>query len=261
MCLVKQNKYFFLFGLVLFFSACTTTQKVSNPYTHIEDQKVVEILKKSFTTLGGLKNWNNIQELHYDKQSTLLFESGEVENSTFQYHDYFYNKKEIKISWDATDGSKHEMISKDGNPAKYIDGKLDPNAKTASLKTSLATTLFVINVPFKMMDEGVILSYAGTDVLEDGKKVEVIKAVYDPEKYANHNKPDTWWYYFNAQDFRMEAYLISHDGRYSYIRNTGYDKAGDFIVPSSRESYRVDENRKILFVRATYTYDNWLVKQ
>ena len=74
-----------------------------------------------------------------------------------------------------------------------------------------ATSLFVINVPFKMMDKGVTLSYAGSDILEDGKKVEVIKGIYNPEKHANHTKPDTWWYYFDAKDSRMVAYFIKHD--------------------------------------------------
>lgn len=261
MCLLKQTKYLFLFIVLIIFSSCVVNQKMSNPYSHIKDKKVVEILKKSYATLGGLENWQNIQELHYDKQSTLLLESGEVENRSFQYHDYFYNKNEIRISWKATDGSKHKMVSKNGNPIKYIDEQIDTSANTTALKTSFATSLFVISVPFKMMDQGVTLSYEGSDILEDGKKVEVIKGVYNPDKFANHNKPDTWWYYFDNQDFRMVGYLIQHDGRYSYVRNTGYDSAGNFIFPASRESYRVDENRKILFVRAKYTYDNWLVKQ
>lgn len=250
-----------LFFSLLFLFSCAIQQPSVGRYDHISDKKVVQTLKKSFTTQGGLTAWENIEELHYEKHTKLLYESGEIELETHQKHDYFYGKNpSINISSKTKAGQDQKIVSVDGNAVKYIDGKLDNSTNTKALNTSVTTALFVIGVPFKMMDKGVILSHEGTDKLEDGTAVEVIKAVYNPTENSNHNKPDTWWYYFDSQDFRMVGYLIQHDGRYSYVRNLDYTKVDGFLFPTKRGSYRVNDQREILFTRAEYDYTNWSVK-
>jgi len=218
-------------------------------------------LKKSFTTQGGLIAWENLKELHYEKHTKLLFESGEIELETHQKHDYFYGKNpSINISSNTKKGADQKIVSIDGIAVKYIDGKIADSGDTKALNTSVTTSLFVINVPFKMMDKGVILSHEGMDKLEDGKEVEVIKAIYNPAENTNHNKPDIWWYYFDSKDARLVGYLIKHDGRFSYVRNLDYTKVDGFLFPAKRGSYRVNDQREILFTRAEYEYTNWSLK-
>ena len=256
-----MSRFYFFFVFIFFFSACTTQQKIVDPYAHIGDKKVINTLKKSFATLGGLNNWQHKKELHYEKHTKLYFESGEIENETYQYHDYLYaNNPSVNISWKGKNGSQQKITSIDGKVVKYINGKIDKTVKTESLNTSVTTSLFVIGVPFKMLDKGVTLSHEGKDILEDGQEVEVIKAVYNPSEYAHHTKPDIWWYYFDNQDFKMVAYLIKHDGRFSYVRNLSFTKSNGFLVPIKRGSYRVNSERKILFTRADYEYKNWKIK-
>ena len=256
-----MHHYSILLLTLCLFVSCATPQKITNPYAHLTDQKVVTTLKKSFATLGGLENWQNKKELHYQKHSKLIFESGEIESETLQNHDYYYDKNpSIQISWKDKTNKPHLIKSIDGNAVKHVDGQVDKTANTSALNTSVTVALFVIDVPFKMMDKGVILSHEGIDVLEDGQKVEVIKAVYNADKNTHHTKSDTWWYYFDVKDGRMVAYFIKHDGRYSYIKNLAYTKVDGFLLPTKRGSYRVDEHRKILFTRAEYEYDNWAIK-
>jgi len=257
-----MRPYFILFLSLCLLISCATSQKITNPYAHITDQKVVATLKKSFATTGGLEKWQDKQELHYRKYSKLIFESGEIESETLQNHDYLYGKNpSIQISWKDKSNKAHLIKSIDGNATKYVDGQVDKTAKTSSMNTSVTVALFVIDVPFKMMDKGVVLSHEGMDTLEDGQKVEVIKAIYNADKNAHHTKSDTWWYYFDADDGRMVAYFIKHDGRYSYIKNLAYTTVDGFLFPTKRGSYRVDENRTILFTRAEYVYDNWVIKK
>ncbi len=256
-----MTRYSIFIGCLILLSSCATQQQLVDPYAHINDQKVVGLLKQSFATSGGLSNWQNKKELHYQKHGKLIFESGEIESDVIQQHDYYYqNNPSINISWNGEGGKKHKITSIDGQAKKYIDGQMDESAKTNSLNTTVIVAQFVINVPFKMMDKGVVLSYEGMDTLEDGQKVEVIKAVYNADENAHHTKSDTWWYYFDAKDSRMVAYFISHDGRYSYIKNLTYTKAGGFLLPKTRGSYRADKDRNILFTRAEYEYSNWEVK-
>ncbi|MFK7981236.1 MAG: hypothetical protein AB8G86_14720 [Saprospiraceae bacterium] len=256
-----MTRYFLLLFCFVLLSNCATQQNLVNPYAHIADQKVVTLLKKSFTTSGGLTNWRNKKELHYQKHGKLIFESGEIESEVIQQHDYVYEQNtSININWQTADNKTHQIKSVDWNAVKYIDGQIDHTPKTSSLNTTVNVAHFVIDVPFKMMDKGVALSYEGMDTLEDGQKVEVIKAIYNADTNAHHTKSDIWWYYFDAKDSRMVAYFIKHDGRYSYIKNLSYTKAGGFLFPKARGSYRVDKDRNILFTRAEYAYSNWKVK-
>jgi len=253
------RSFLLLCSIVVLFS-CATKQELINPYAHISDQKVVTLLKKSFATSGELTNWQDKKELHYQKHSQLIFESGEIESEVIQQHDYYYQQNpSINISWTAEE-KNHKIKSVEGQAVKYIDDEVDKTAKTSALNNTVTVALFVIDVPFKMMDKGVMLSYEGLDTLEDGQKVEVIKAIYDADKNTHHTKSDTWWYYFDAKDSRMVAYFIKHDGRYSYIKNLSYTKAGGFLFPKTRGSYRVDQDRNIMFTRAKYEYSDWEVK-
>lgn len=247
--------------LMILFSACKTPEIVENPYSHIPDQKVVESLKKSFATLGGLENWQNKKELHYEKQTKSYLKSGELDWESYQFHDYFYHKNpSININWESEDGKKHKISSKNGNAEKYIDDQLDKSAKTETLNNSVTTSLFVIGVPFKMIDKGVVLSHEGMDSLEDGQEVVVIKAIYNPSDHAHHTTSDVWWYYFDPADYKMVAYLIKHADHYSYIKNLEYTTVNGFVFPQKRISYKVDAERNILNTAAEYAYTNWKIK-
>ncbi|MEM1123717.1 MAG: hypothetical protein AAGJ18_24985 [Bacteroidota bacterium] len=251
-----------LFLFLIFLFSCASQPTDVDRYAHISDQKVVNLLKKCFDTQGGLEAWENKEELHYEKYTKLLLKSGEVEKETYQQHDYYYgDNQSINITATNTAGQAEKIVQTNGKVTKYLDGEVDESVDQKALNTSMTTTLFVVNVPFKLMDKGVVLSYEGKDELEDGQKVEVIKAVYDPTKNANHNKSDVWWYYFAETDTRMVAYLIQHDGRYSYIKNLSYIEADGFLFPKERGSYRTNAEREILFTRAEYAYKNWSVVQ
>ena len=239
---------------------CASTKASLDPYDHIADKKVVTILKQSFATLGGLENWQSKKELHYQKLTRNLEESGETESEVFQSHDYYYgDQASINISWIEDNDEVHKIKSVANQAIKYVDDKSDSSADQATLNNSITVSLFVINVPFKMIDKGVELSYEGKETLEDGQEVDVIKAVYNADTNPHHTKSDLWWYYFDTKDARMVAYFIFHDGHFSYIKNLDYTTVNGFLLPTKRGSYLVDENRQILRKKVDYEYLNWQV--
>jgi len=255
-----MTRIFFLsLSSTLLFS-CASTKNSIDPYSHIDDKEVVAILKKSFKTLGGLENWQNKQELHYEKLTKNLSTSGDIESEIFQSHDYYYgDQTNINISWKEDGKEAHRIESIDNQATKYVANQRDRSADQATLDNSITVSLFVINVPFKLIDEGIELTYEGTETLEDGQQVDVIKAVYDADKHPHHTKSDLWWYYFDKEDARMVAYFIFHDGHYSYIKNLDYTTVSGFLVPTKRRSYLVNENRKILHTKVEYEYLSWNV--
>lgn len=231
----------------------------SDPYGHIKDNEARALLQKGIERAGGLEAWNNLQTLHFEKYFALYDSTGAVETEARQVHDYrFLPNQQINISWNAG-GALHKMVYENGQAGKTIDGQIDASANAPSLLNNVLSATFVISIPFKLLDEGTELRYLGVDTLEDNQVVEVLQANYHPDEHDNLTTPDTWHHYFDRDDFTLVAYKVRHADHYSYVKNLGYTTAGGFLFPTERVSYRVDEDRNILYLRAAYEYSDYEV--
>lgn len=269
MKIIMNRTFFLAFYCFLLFiiSSCLDEnlekepQKEVNPFEHISDSKVIDILTKAFEKAGGLERWNNLEKIHFEKHFALFDSTGAVEMEVKQQHDYYFKpKNEIKISWKDKEGSLNEIISKDNAIVKKINGKVDESANAESLKNTILSSTFVAGIPFKLLDEGPQLSYDGIDTLRSGKTVHVLKAVYNPENHDNHSTPDIWWHYFDENDYRQLGYMVQHIDHFSYIENLTFTKANDFPLTETRKSYRVDSLKNILYLRAEYDYSGYDLK-
>ena len=247
-------------GIISFSCQNQKTTIDPDPYQHIQDQQASTLLQKAINQAGGLDNWNRIQELYFKKYTALYEESGVTEAEARQTHQYQYQPKEkVRISWNI-DTLGYLVTFQDGQLKRLINGQPDASANLKSLMNSLLSATFVIGIPFKLLDEGAELSYAGSDILEDGQEVEVLKVTYNPAEHNNHSTPDTWWHYFSKKDFKQVGYMVQHADHFSYVKNLSYVKADGFLFPKERESYRVDSLRNLLYLRAKYEYSNFAVK-
>ncbi|MEN0003320.1 MAG: hypothetical protein AAF798_04230 [Bacteroidota bacterium] len=239
----------------------TTTTAPADPYAHIEDQAASVLLKKAIDRAGGLEAWNKLKRLSFQKFYSLFDEAQQVEKSAQQQHHYFYQpKKMVEIQW-LEKGKVHQIVQDGNRVSKLINAQVDATAKTESLLKTIESATFVVSIPFKLLDKGVALSYAGKDTLDNGKAVEVLKAVYNPSTHDTHTTPDTWWHYYDAADYTFVGYMVQHADHYSYVLNTTFEEKGGFIFPKDRKSYRVDAERNKLYLRAEYAYANYVVKQ
>ena len=263
---IRTNQLFAIHTLVLLSILLWTCQSKNspdtfvNPFESIHDTKAKQLLQKAVEKAGGLSTWQNLQELHFQKHFLLLDSNGTAEQNVLQQHDYIFGpKREIKISW-VENEAFHEIKALDQEVAKTINGAADTLAKPTSLKNTVLSATFVISIPFNLLDEGAELSYAGQDTLEDNRVVEVLKVAYNPEKHANHSTPDTWWHYFDHKDYTHLGYMVQHADHYSYVRNLSFLTEGGILFPKERESYRVDNLRNILYLRAKYLYKDYTLK-
>ena len=252
--------------LLLFIAALQACQQneektapPSGPYAHIQDAQARELLRKGIERAGGLEAWNDIRELHFEKYYVLYDSSGTVENEARQTHDYLFQPEEqVNISWIAY-GAQHQMVYRDEQVIKMVDGEVDTSANPQSLLNNVLSATFVITIPFKLLDKGTELRYLGLDTLEDDQIVEVLQATYNPDEYDHHSTPDVWHHYFDREDYKLVAYMVQHADHYSYVKNLSYTSAGGFIFPKERNSYRVDSARSILYLRAEYEYTDYEV--
>ena len=135
--------------------ACNNTakQKSNQSSKEITAQQVVN---NAINTAGTLEKWKNIAQLSYTKKSRLLLENGEVESEVVQQHHYTLKpKKEIRISW--TVGDDHYLLLQNHtNSFKFKNDSLI--AQGNAVKTSINSAVYVLGMPFKLLDNGTQLS-------------------------------------------------------------------------------------------------------
>jgi len=186
-------------------------------------------------------------------------EDGSVEKGAKQFHEYSFFPKKIKIESKEGETQK-DLIFEKGKAIQKVDGKLNSEAKQESLMNSIYTSTFVIEIPFKFLDKGAEISYAGLDTLKTGEAVEVLRVDYHPKKHNNLTTEDTWWLYFNEKDYRLHGYMVKHKDHHSYVKNLTMTTEKGFLFPTHRKSYRVDTDRNILYLRAEYFYKDYAVE-
>jgi len=240
--------------------SCNTTKSVQNPISSITEPELQSVMQKAFTAMGGLSNWQSKKSIHFDKKTELYLASGDIEKATFQKHDYYEQpNSKVEISWRENEAA-HLLQFEDGKAQKKINGKIDTSAKTNSIKNSIMASTFVIGIPFNLIDEGTVLSYEGIQTMVNGKKVHVVKAVYNPDISANHTKSDIWWHYFDEKTYEQLGYKVQLVDHTSYVENLTFERVGGFLLTTTRKSWRLDEEGNKLYLRAAYEYSNFEVK-
>jgi len=250
--IIKSVKVLFILSATIVLIASCSTYKTS--LSKIENEKVKSILVKAMDTQGGYNNWYAIKQLRFNKWYALYKEDGAEELSMSQEHNY--RPAEIQMSWTDKHGKIIEQKQIDNRYTKLIDGQIDPNSTSESVKNSILASTFVMNIPFNLLDESAALSYEGIQEFNN-QQAHVIKAVYSPNEYAHHTTEDIWWHYFDTTDYSCLGYKVKHLDHISLIYNTSwYDREG-FKLIDERESYRVNDQSEILWTRAKYKYSDY----
>jgi len=238
--------------LILLLSSCASLR---NPFSNIQDEQAIQIIKQSMQAYGGLDNWNNIEYLSFDKWYALYDENGNEEVNVNQKH--HYTPQKIYMTW-ASGEDKMEQYKIDDNYYKLKNGEADPSAKLQSVKNSILASTFVMNFPYNLLDKGSVISYEGQSTFMD-KAVHVIKAEYFPETQSHHTTKDIWWHYIDQESHISLGYKVKHLDHISLVKNTSFHTVMGFTLPWKRESFRVDENGEELFLRAEYEYGGYSV--
>ncbi len=260
---MKASTYtHFLLGVLLFcacgFSNQDSGSKVPNGsldyYADIKDDSVKKILKKAIDWAGGIEKWKKLDSIQYHKRSKLLLEKGLVENETYQLHNYSMQPSfSAEINWKK--GNTAHLISHNFDKTlKYENGEII--AEGEKTKKSVLSALYVLGMPFKLLDEGVNLSHEGKTQI-DGIQVDVLKATYSPAKNNNHSTEDVWWYYFQENSGKFISCMVYHSPTYAYIENLAFDEVNGLKFHKHRKSYRTDSVRNKQFLRAEFWYNDY----
>lgn len=240
-------------GLVI---GCSS-QESPDPYAQITDEKAREIVQASIQHAGGMERWQQVKRLSYTKNFQLLQESGAVEKTFEQVHDYQYDPLIINIRSQENGQEIHTRLQ-DGQYSRTINGET-AGITQAALAKAINTSTYVVGMPFKLLDPGTKLYYEGETTLHDGRPVDVIRVEYDAEAYGNHSTTDTWKYFFDKTDRKILANWVKTSDHYSLVENISFVRAGGLLFNRERKSYRVDSLGNRLWLRADYLYDHYEV--
>lgn len=215
-----------------------------------DNTTVSEVLEKSVSFHGGSEEWTNIKAVEYHKKTQLFTQNGDLEKESEATYKHMFRPtfttyktlvEEGKVNLTRMTG----IAAKDSLP-------FASQAEYQQAKKDLDAAFYVVWQPFKLLEEQEQLEYLGTEQLEDKTEVYVLKNQYYKDDGSQDN---TWWFYFNKKNGRLEGNMVKHGTTFSYIRNTSYEQKTGLSLNKTRTSYRVDSLRNIEFVRAKYWYE------
>ena len=235
-------KYLAMLLVLLFLvSACTPSP---------EDQ-VMDLLNKSIAAHGGKEGWENLKGISFRKWTRMLNAEGQVESELDQWHEFqFVPVLTGQITW--TKDSVAHALAWDGSKLSYQMGEnavLNEDFLTAK-KKEFDAAFYTVAQPWKLLDKGGKLHYEGLDTLENGAEVESIRVDYGPNT-------DTWWYYFDPKTYLMVGNAVQLKDHRSLVYDLFSQKADNLVLHGTRESWRVDDLGKRLFLRAEYRYSDY----
>jgi len=157
------------------------------------------IVRNSIEKHGGLKNWNALKNLSFDKKVSLFLEDGKLESRTKKHHKFtFYPNLKGEISWENDHKKIHISYEKEIVTTFINDSLITNSVALQKAKKSFNAALYVISQPFNFLNKNTLLTYMGVVNLES-KKAYAIKVGYANDTEAS----DKWFYYFDVNNFKM----------------------------------------------------------
>ena len=207
------------------------------------------LLEKSLVAHGGKKAWSIVSEISYLKNIELYDSIGKLEKEINQKIKHTWNPSSTKIEWGNVDNDyvailREEKIELFKNNQMVLDSQ-----EVAKAYDNTKGALYVFWQPYKLIDSNARLDYIGLVTLLDSISVHSLKVSYPLDPTA-----DVWHYYFNEENFMLEATQVNHDERISLIINESFEDKTGLFLNKIRKSYFVDSLGKIKYLRAAYKY-------
>lgn len=199
---------------------------------------------------GGKKALSKVSEITYLKNIKLYDSIGELEKEISQKIKHTWDPSSTKMEWGNVDDQYVALLQEEKIELfKNNQMVLDSN-EVAQAYNDTKGALYVFWQPYKLIDSDARLDYVGLVTLLDSISVHSLKVSYPLEPDA-----DVWHYFFNEENFMLEATQVNHDGRISLIINESVENKTGLFLNKTRKSYFVDSLGKIKYLRAAYKYE------
>ena len=239
------------------FSCQTDTQSIINtptvsPMERLPQNEAGETVRKAIEFVGGWEAWGNKKTFSFYKNITHVDSSGQVERSQKQLHQYqLYPQFKARMSWEDK-GNQYVIINNGEEAKKYENGEemTDDNSKNQAWNSSYGSN-FVISMPFKLTDPGVILTYEGIDSTTLKKRVHSLKVEYE-KGAGSTGGMHIWWYYFDEKNYDLAANFLDYGNGYSLTTYETFRPVGGIRIHEKRFSHIADAAKNIVQKRTIY---------
>ena len=252
----KIKKIYYLFFVLVALTGCQ--EKTAQPQAEIyppdrlPDNQAGEVVKKAMKYAGGWDQWATKKTFSFYKNITSYDSTGQAIKTVRQLHQYRLKPGfGARMTWEL-DGKKYTIINNGQQAWKYENGRelTDDQSKNEAWNSSFGSN-YVVSMPYKLTDPGVILTYDGLDTLENEKVVHALKVSY--EKGAGSSGGyHTWWYYFDRDTYDLAANYLNHGKGYSYTEYKTFTDVNGLRIHEKRHSHASDENKKMGILKTVY---------
>jgi len=229
-------------SFILFIAFCFLIFSCKPNKTSIES----DLVNKCITAHGGIDNWKSLKNTNYTKNITLFLEDGSVEKSISQTHHYI-NAEGLTGTIEWKDSLNRKVTYQKGTAYKTKGEQKEENSQAAL--STFNSAYYVLNMPWKLLDDGTHITYEGLDTILNNKIVHTLKV-----EYPNAGKQEAWEYYLDKDEYQLIANKVHHGTTYSLITNDSYFTYGGLKFNGKRTSYMVDSLGEVLYIRAKYEY-------
>lgn len=234
-------------GLLTTILACQSTDKA--PWQKIDDPQVREVLACALDQCGSWEKFSQLKKIAYTKRSVLLDSLGNVESDLTEHHDFSFGKMpRFELSSRSNAGNSTVYLMENGVCKKWINGA-EVEADSQEVIKKVNTALYTLLMPWKLLDEGTRLEYAGIDTLPGGLSCHVLEARY-PEG-------EPWRYYFDEENCKYRAAWASHGPFGALVMNDSTVNLSGITLNARRTTWRTWEKQKPLWRRALFFYDDF----
>ena len=145
-------------------------------------------------------------------------------------------------------GDSIVYLMENGVCKKWINGA-EVEADSQEVIKKVNTALYTLLMPWKLLDEGTRLEYAGIDTLPGGLSCHVLEA-----RYA---EGEPWRYYFDEENCKYRAAWASHGPFGALVMNDSTVNLSGITLNARRTTWRTWEKQKPLWRRALFFYDDF----
>lgn len=264
---MKQS-VFIIFSLLLFIAySCkqeseelVEPQVIASPMERLSDDEAGRVIRKAIEYVGGWEAWEAKINFSFYKNITHLDSLGNIERSQRQHHRYqLYPGFKANMQWEDK-GNQYEIIHNGEQAKKYENGKemTDDNSKNQAWNSSYGSN-YVISMPFKLTDPGVIMTYEGIDSTTLDRRVHSVKIEYK-KGAGSTGGMHTWWYYFDENNYDLAANFLDY-GKHSLTTYETFVQVDDIRIHKKRFSHIADSEKNIVQKRTVYENETMIFNQ